>query len=239
MGSPGERPLGFQLSPPSLQPRSPARGRAKRRAWGGGCRKIPATHSCNQSSQLGPGAPAPASFPPHGNSSKTTSPSLGGTKRRQGWKEPHAAQGFLGFPRWSPRKPLGALPPRRWGNWLPSLRPEASLHRVDRKVLLKAGAPILSATPAGDGTGSHRCPALGKVCRAPYPVQGGGVRAPPQGAPAPWWPRGDGSTPREAAPPPAAFPRPESPLAQKARPGDFLFSLAAPKLSPGRRWARA
>lgn len=87
----------------------------------------------------------------------------------------------------------------------------------------RAGVPILSATLAvGQRLHPHACQPRAKPggpspsAAQGAPGRGWVIKSPPPGARTPWWPWGDGSTPREAAPPPAAFPRSESPLEQNA-----------------------
>lgn len=87
----------------------------------------------------------------------------------------------------------------------------------------RAGAPILSATLAeGQRPPSTHLPrpgqSLGPLTQRGSRNAGAEVGDsnphPPPCVQAPWWLWGDGSTPWETAPPPAAFPRSESPLTQ-------------------------
>lgn len=154
--------------------------------------------------------------------SKTSNPSLGGGKGRQGSRKLLTGPGLPPhFPLVEPAETsLG--PGERAKLFLRRKLKPASAGWTGRSSA-KGKSPHPLCDPSRGATSpSTTRPAQGKV-RGPSRSAAAGalgrgwvMQSPSPGARTPWWPWGDGSTPWAAAPPPAAFPRSESPLAQNA-----------------------
>lgn len=202
---------------PSLQPQSPRKGEDQElRGWGcrGPQKPLPSIPPASWNrppwltQRLGPNAT------PESSSSSVSSQHAGAKPPASVWEAENEGkaqgnfspgQGFLRTSPWrSPRKPL----PR------PAQKARPHHGKLSRPLLggqegpgPRAGAPILSPTLAGEQRPHpHTPPGQGSLwapltkCGAGSAGAGVGDSVPSLGARTPWWPWGDGSTPRGRAP---------------------------------------
>lgn len=183
MGSPGERPLGFQLSPPSLQPRSPARGRAKRRAWGGGVSQNPCHTLLQPELPAGTRGSRSRLFSSPREQQQNHQPQFGRHKKKARLEGTSRCPGFPRLPPVEPAEAARCPPSPEVGKLAPIAEARSQPPPSGQEGPPKGWSPHPLCDPS---RGRHRLtqvPRPGQSLPGPLPSAGGGCQGPAPGCP--------------------------------------------------------